>query len=283
MNDFFLFILKYDIYKKKLNLGIGKSGGTSSMYSILITKIIISMILIYFINELIHVLNREKVQTNIVTEKIFPRPAIHLSNKNFKFAFAVDSSNDILFNTMDLMNQYFTPFLYFYQRISNSSYYDGNITRELIPFKKCEKSDFNFSEEYINFNELEKYYCSENLNFSISGYYDEKNESSIVFRLEICQNSSEKQDCKSYEEIESALNGGDIIVYFQDNDVDCLDFNNPIKSSLKYNYFGPINLNNWRYEEIFLKSVEIYTDESFWNVNFVNNFTFQAQSFIKYI
>lgn len=273
MSNPLISFIHFDLYEKRVSLLMGRNNSTTTLYSKIITKIIIILICYYFVHELVKVIRRENIKTNIVSKKTFSRTPIFLNSNNYKFAFTVQSDGKMISDRV--FNQYFSPKFTLFSRKSNTSYYDNVINRTHISFRKCNKEYFNFEEDYIEFNELHNYLCPEDFNFSIQGFYDEKISSSIIFKLDICQNTSIIQNCKPIEEIKEKLNGAELLIYLQDNDIDSFNYYNPIVSSLKYIYYAPLDVKKFHYEELFLQSIEIITDDSYWTSNYVINNTFR--------
>ena len=273
-------IINYDLYCKNVVLRIGTTGVTSTYYSKLITKIVFMIIIAYFVESLIQVFERKNLISNTTTRKAYPRPHISLNNNNFKFAFVVFDSNDNILIQSEL-ERYYVP--YFYMSILNGN--GLNPIQNYSIIRNCTSKDFTNlnDEEYISYNDLIYYSCIDNFSLEINGFDDEYYFIHLDFDLDYCD-SAYYSNCKPFEEITKKLQGGYLQFYILENDVDVDNYNNPFVSTLKvfFSDFFDLNKTYAMYEERFLKSLEVKTDQSFFFQDYISEYSFQLANEINY-
>ena len=272
-------IVNYDLYSKNINLRIGANSMTSTAYSKLMTKIVFISIVIYFIQNMIETFQRINLNCNAITKKTYPRPNITLNSDTFKFAFAITDSDGYIITQPEL-EQYGFPYLYWYSaNIENGDF--ANITRNYSNIRICTSQDFdnfiNINEEYIESNNLTNYFCPNNSDFQIHGYFDEKKINSVVFKFSYCD-SANYNNCKSKEEVMNRLEGGYINFYISEKDIDINNYENPFIKSFKFFSFQILDINKCISEKKYLKSLELDTDKSFFTNDFQNDFSFELVS-----
>ena len=262
-------IINYDLYCKYVSLRIGNSEFTSTIYSKFITKVVFSLIAIYFVVNMISIFERKSLITSNTTRNTYPRPTIPISNNNFKFAFALSDVNGNIIMQSEL-ERYYVPHFYLFSTV-NQGGIEIQASRTYYNIRNCTPNDFlMFDENYIKLNNLTMYSCPDEFDFVINGNNDEKYLNAIIFRLDYCD-SKTYNTCKTIKEIENTLQGGNVYIYVLDNDVDVHNYSNPFQPYLKTLII--MNIDIYKQSEIdkYFKKIEIETDQSY----FISDYNLQ--------
>ena len=266
-------IIKYDLFSKKVNLRIGVSDVTSTFYSKFLTKVLLILVLIYFVELMIDIFKRNNLNSNLTTRKAYPRPNLTISSDNFKFAFALFDRDDNIIIQSEL-DRYYVPKFYLYSSL-NKGGQPINVKRTYYNIRNCVSDDFtDIDPNYINLNNLTAYSCPENYNFQISGYDDENSMNLLVFRLDYC-NDLAYNNCKPLDEVLTKIQGAYVKMYILDHDVDLGNYESPFVSYLKYISSEHFDLNYALDDRRYLKTIEIYTDDSFYTKHYKTDINFQ--------
>lgn len=122
-------------------------------------------------------------------------------------------------------------------------------------------------------------YCITNLTQTLEGHFSQDHYSFFMVQLFECKNSTEnKNKCKSKNDIDKILNGTFISVLFQSISVDPKNFLLPTQPVIE-NYYTTFGKNFHKEIHIFIKIVEILSDQSFIFTSYKNISALQADTF----
>lgn len=180
----------------------------------------------------------------------------HLSfntSDNFSLVIGINDDKGVYINDISLFN--IKAYVFFQNNADLSEKY---IDLELRP---CEKADFNTN--YFDKLRLENAFCLEkNYSLEIFGFWDEKIVQYITIDIQKCVNdTTSNAKCKSEQEITDFLNKNYVQYYITKNYVDLLDFDHPIKSELKGNFYE-LTSNYMKKCTIYLKKTTLNTEGS---------------------
>jgi hypothetical protein len=193
---------------------------------------------------------------------------INLNNNNFAFVFGLQNKEYINYidESIYKVNAYQIKL-----ELKNDSLYDY-ITKPL-KLIKCNEYKFEIIPDNFKKLPLKSLYCLDD-KISLKGDYMKEYWNYINFNFSKCVNSTENGNiCKSDEQINKYLNGGNVAIFISDYSFDSNKFNKPYNTHIK-NLHKSFSLKY--FDNIFLdfKTVEIITDSGyFFEDNNYFNFT----------
>lgn len=136
------------------------------------------------------------------------------------------------------------------------------IENQPLEIHECAKSDFDNQINIFEDLNLKNNFCiQKNQSINLEGYWDEPNLSFLQINLNICDNATKNNSCKSYDEISNFLKTKNYYnIYFEDTSIDIYDYLNPIKKSIVNEYrIADINLK--KSVEFTIKNVNLFSDD----------------------
>ncbi|MCQ2821068.1 MAG: hypothetical protein MJ252_27735 [archaeon] len=137
-----------------------------------------------------------------------------------------------------------------------------------MPLVRCNETNKKYDYKLFKTLSLEDHYCFQDLTgISLIGDYGDEIWNYIRLTINKCVNSTDsKIICKSPEEIDATLKGGFFAIYLTDFDITPEDYYNPIAYSTK-DYFTTISPNDYKEIDLFMKSVEMVTNDGLFTNN----------------
>ena len=140
---------------------------------------------------------------------------------------------------------------------------------EYIPYKLCDESDFEGTENLVNiYGDL---YCIDWSNLTFGGYWDNEYIYYLEIRLFYCQNgesySFNQSKCSSIEELSDYYNHNNIYfsMYYTATDFRVNDLKNPLNRKYK-NYYTFISHNFRKTDRLFIQE-QILNDDQGWIIS----------------
>lgn len=160
-----------------------------------------------------------------------------------------------------------------YVDLRNGGEQYNNYYREIEP---CRLENYKKFPETFDKLVLNKTHCLKNLSTYLKGYWDDQQSYYMSVKLEKCTNSTEsKIVCKSEEEISEYLNNKYFNIFYQQNNFDLSNFNQPITSKIK-TFFSGLEKGRKKEAKLFLKKTILYSD---YQVIFAKEDTIDSYSF----
>lgn len=247
----FVSLFKYlDLFQQTVSLKIKKKYRVSLVVGRLLSIGIIIFLIYNAVNsDMVQRINPITLQQN---ERRTSRPEVNLTSDNFLLVFSV--SDDFFYIPPD-------PTIYYYQLIEYSLI-DGvvvsAISHEFEPCNETFFSDFPGAFDNLTFRNMS---CLKKTNFSVKGYWDEKELKYFSVKIFKCVNDTKLSACKSEEEIDEFFK----IKYFNtltiERSFDLTNYENPISSKIK-SFFTGLELGRRKTVSNFLKQTKILTDRS---------------------
>jgi hypothetical protein len=193
-----------------------------------------------------------KKKPNILIQNLLStnRPHINLTSETFPISICLQgAANEVYFDADYVQYEAVKIEVNNQNGVVNNTYYD---------IVKCEKRHFpNFSEEKIKSIGLTNYYCIDNQNINIYGFWNEESLSTLRIQLKKCKS---RTTCKSEEEINKWLDKPLWFnLYVQNSLIDLTDSKNPIKYFVQ-NIYKAVKKELYKYLEIYIKQSEIKSD-----------------------
>ena len=137
----------------------------------------------------------------------------------------------------------------------------------------CSEEDFPEDPQLFERVGLEGYFClSPNVEFILEGYYDEPILKYLEIQVNLCNNATSNNTCKSLDEIKTLLYNKDMDFYYFDSVVDASDYKNPIKHTLT-EVWSYLDLSTKKEREYTFANLEVQTDDGifFNNINSIHD------------
>ena len=243
----------FDIFKYKFYLRVGNTIQNSTFFSIAISILLISPLLVYFF--LIAKNTWQRTAPKIIVQEydVNERPYMKLTQDNFRLGFRIILQNGSIFHSN--MEDYFSIYGV-YNHISQNSSSFQTTEHKIFPMEKCKRENFKDFETYYDLN-LELAICLTNHSMNIGGYFDESNVGMFQIVISFC-NSSVNINCKSQNDIITELQGSYIYIYIESQDVEATNYKNPLKKSMK-TYFQLFDFYRTKALQFYMEQVDLVT------------------------
>lgn len=177
----------------------------------------------FFVSDMVKGTNPFVLQQLVQAEK---RPEFNFNKENFAFSFAIVDANNIIVNDPTIFN---------FLAISMSAENGQNTQQRMVPTETCTSEYFQRFPGFYEASNLTQATCIKNTNFSLRGYWDEERVEQLNVLVTKCINYTKSPIiCKSLEEIESFFQEKFFSFWIEDKSFDMNDYDNPIKSKIKY-------------------------------------------------
>ena len=232
-----------DIFARRINLFYNKNEKIGSNFGLILTILyILSSIFIFIFFFIIIYQKRDfHVSDSIIDSQTIPSFTLNASNLFFFIIGITDKNN----------TRFIDESIYRVSAIYINQYKDskGNILNKEIKnlqVEKCQKEKYNNT--ILNQNELNNYYCIENLDIDLIGGKNYKNFSFIEIQIYQCINNSDNSSiCKPQEIIDDTLENGHFSIQLKNIELNPNDYNYPIQPTIQ-EYFSSIS--NYFYKNI---------------------------------
>ncbi len=234
------------------------SNAFDNYLSIAVNIMIVALLVFY--EETLRLRKEGTISASIV--KPNENKLIDLDSPNQFFVFGLENSNS---------NHYVDETIYTVQatyrklKFDKTLQVDKEIDMELV---RCNETNKKYDYKLFQTLSLADHYCFKDLSgISLIGDYGDAIWNYIRLTINKCTNgTSSNIICKSQEEIDSTLKGGFFAIYMTDYDIMPDDYYKPVSYSTK-DYFTTISPNDYKEIDLFLKNVEMITNDDF----FINN------------
>ena len=245
-----------DIFARRISLFYNKNEKIGSNFGLILTILyILSSIFIFIFFFIIIYQKRDfHVSDSIIDSQTIPSFTLNTSNLFFFIIGITDKNN----------TRFIDESIYRISAIYINQYKDskGNILNKEIKnlqVEKCQKEKYNNT--ILNQNELNNYYCIENLDIDLIGGKNYKNFSFIEIQIYQCINNSDNSSiCKPQEIIDDTLENGHLSIQLKNIELNPNDYNYPIQPTIQ-EYFSSIS--KYFYKNIIflykITNVETYT------------------------
>ena len=265
MKRFYEILNSIDIYGRKFHFLTNKKlkfktwiGGLITLFLLLIGIIFIFI----FGNDFFFRKNPSFTQSSI-SERY---KKINLSNAQIIIAFRTEDVYGNYLNT----SKYIFPKIYYYSAIPNIyGEFRSDYKEEYIPFRLCNKNDFEGNENYLEL--YGNMYCIEWKNKTFGGFWDHEFLYYFEIRLFYCNNSeiylNNSSLCPSIEEMNQYFSFNTVYfsIYYSNIELRVNDLKNPF-SKKHSNYFTYINHNFRKTDRLFLNE-QILNDDQGWIIS----------------
>ena len=245
-----------DIFARRISLFYNKNEKIGSNFGLILTILyILSSIFIFIFFFIIIYQKRDfHVSDSIIDSQTIPSFTLNASNLFFFIIGITDKNN----------TRFIDESIYRISAIYINQYKDskGNILNKEIKnlqVEKCQKEKYDNT--ILNQNELNNYYCIENLDIDLIGAKNYKNFSFIEIQIYQCINNSDNSSiCKPQEIIDDTLENGHLSIQLKNIELNPNDYNYPIQPTIQ-EYFSSIS--KYFYKNIIflykITNVETYT------------------------
>ena len=245
-----------DIFARRISLFYNKNEKIGSNFGLILTILyILSSIFIFIFFFIIIYQKRDfHVSDSIIDSQTNPSFTLNASNLFFFIIGITDKNN----------TRFIDESIYRVSAIYINQYKDskGNILNKEIKnlqVEKCQKEKYNNT--ILNQNELNNFYCIENLDIDLIGGKNYKNFSFIEIQIYQCINNSDNSSiCKPQEIIDDTLENGHFSIQLKNIELNPNDYNYPIQPTIQ-EYFSSIS--KYFYKNIIflykITNVETYT------------------------
>lgn len=146
------------------------------------------------------------------------RPEIKLNASNFALTIGITDTDS---------NGFIDPAIYSLYVVLKKA--NGlNVSNELKSLHICNESDFPGEMNAIQNFRLKNYFCLDDSNLNLKGYWDEPSLSYTMILLEVCQNyTGSPIVCKSKEEIQDFFHEKYFSIFYKDYNYDMTNFSQP--------------------------------------------------------
>jgi hypothetical protein len=230
----------FDIFARRICLFYKKNEKIGSEFGLILTIIyILSSITIFILFFIMIYQKRDfNVSDSIIHSQTIPSFNLNTSNLYF-FIIGITHKNN---------TRFIDESIYRVSAIYTKQYKDSNgvfVNKEIknLQVEKCNK---NYSNEILNQNELNNYYCIENLNIDLIGGKNYKNFSFLEIQINQCINNSDNNNmCKSQEIIDDALENGHFTIQLKNTELNPDDYAYPIQPTIQ-EFFSSISKNFYK-------------------------------------
>ena len=251
-------LYNFDIFARRISLFYNKNEKIGSNFGLILTIVyILSTILIFIFFFIIIYQKREfHVNDSIIHAQTIPSFTLNSSNLFF-FIIGITDKN----NTRLIDESIFRVSAIFIKQYKDSKGDFVNKEIKNLQVEKCQKE--KYYNTILNQNELNNYYCIENLDFDLIGGKNYKNFSFIEIQINQCinnSNSNNSNNCKPQEIIDDTLENGHFNIQLRNIELNPNDYNYPIQPTIQ-EYFSSIS--KYFYKNIIflykITNVEAYT------------------------
>ena len=269
--SFFSFL---DLFKTPVVLTFQKKEKTSTVFGIFLSiGLIIFLAINFFESDVFYKLSPRVENLDIIQDN---RPFVYYND-----AILTVSIED------DFANAYIDPRIF---QIKITNYYmsieGGQNYRYLNNKTKvvhtCTAEDF--PNDLYSSQGFDNNFCLDDTSFETEGYWNENFFTYFTIETLMCNNETYEGICKSFEEIQDFFRGKFFNVYYTSTSIDTSNLKTPI-SSLISNEFSQIDLTMRKSLNIYLKNLQITTDDAyiFNNNGLVNDIIFDFKEVDQYI
>ena len=245
-----------DIFARRISLFYNKNEKIGSNFGLILTILyILSSIFIFIFFFIIIYQKRDfHVSDSIIDSQTIPSFTLNASNLFFFIIGITDKNN----------TRFIDESIYRISAIYINQYKDskGNILNKEIKNLQVEKfQKEKYNNTILSQNELNNYYCIENLDIDLIGGKNYKNFSFIEIQIYQCINNSDNSSiCKPQEIIDDTLENGHFSIQLKNIELNPNDYNYPIQPTIQ-EYFSSIS--KYFYKNIIflykITNVETYT------------------------
>ena len=203
--------------------------------------------------------------------------SFNLTNKYAYFAFGVENPTTYDYYIDDTI---FYPKAFFKQGVRNEKTGIFEWTEKQIDIEPCKLRNFGENYQILFENKpLNTMYCITNVTETLEGHFSYDRYSFFMVQLFECKNSTKNNNkCKPKNIIEQKLNGTFISVLFQSISVDPKNYEFPFQPVVE-NFYTTFGKNFHKEIHIFIKIIEVFTDQNFIFTSYNNISALQADSF----
>jgi hypothetical protein len=232
-----------DIFARRISLFYNKNEKIGSNFGLILTILyILSSIFIFIFFFIIIYQKRDfHVSDSIIDSQTNPSFTLNASNLFFFIIGITDKNN----------TRFIDESIYRINAIYINQYKDSKgdfVNKEIknLQVEKCQKEKYDNT--ILNQNELNNYYCIENLDIDLIGGKNYKNFSFIEIQIYQCINNSDNNSiCKPQEIIDDTLENGHLSIQLKNIELNPNDYNYPIQPTIQ-EYFSSIS--NYFYKNI---------------------------------
>ena len=229
-NCFMLFLKTFDYFGVNFSFKIKDKEKYQSSFGGLIFILFLALVLIYIVITFLIFLRREVYNINNSITVIKPAPQIGFQNTSFSIGFALVYDDDT-FPDPSILN-------YFNLSITNTMLQNSVKTKTLIPYKKCELTDFynqlNTSE--FNFLKLSNFTCPIiDQNTLIRGTFTDNIYQYLELAVSIRDDTLSNNSAVTMDFLKNflATNPMKVVLYWIDTTVNVGNFTSPISTYIR--------------------------------------------------
>ena len=219
----------FDLFNHQFFFRIGKGTNIITVFSTLISIMVIIPLLILFLIYAVGVIQRTTPQINVQEMDIEIRPSIDLNMNNYRMGLRFQTNTGITMLPADLQN-FFDVSVSYHETSFNEN---GTKIDEVksFGFEPCQESNFTDFDSYYKLN-LQNAICLTNFSMTLEGYWDASQISYAYIQINLC-NQSANPSCKSRTEIANVFRGGYLYVHTETQNVNSLYYEQPCLLSMK--------------------------------------------------
>ena len=277
MSHIFELFIYLDLFGTKPRFLIDGYKSQRSYIGAFISIICCSCVFMFFIYFFEKILSHSKPNM-VVSNLIDDLPDKYYFNDDFVFAISLQFPN---------YTNYVNERIYFlklydveYHFLEDNSYI---FKEKEIPITLCSNYNIKVLPDYFGGLNLKQLYCANFSGYYLEGEYGQKKWRTLNFKFSKCRNFSNYNNCLNQEEIDKYLQSGYVDIFMTDKMIVPKDFKNPTKIYGK-NIFDSINGNEYMDYWIYLKRLEVQTDEGivFDQIVKTSVLSFEKTSTMKY-
>lgn len=217
-----------DIFKNPVYLLFDSKIKVSSTFSILISMMILGFLGAFFLQSDVFSKKRP-ISSSIQSILSNSRPKLDFTYENMGFALSITDSE----NKMYKNDSIFT-----FQMVNLCFNQTNELYRDVKTLQNCRKEDFSTHANAFENMALENAFCPKTGNFTVEGYWNEKNTKYIQILLAPCDNSTSNVICQPSDVIFDFFKEKYVSLYFSDSMIDVNNYERPIQSTYKIGYFA---------------------------------------------
>jgi hypothetical protein len=233
-------IYDFDIFARRISLFYNKNEKIGSSFGLFLTIIYILSSITIFILFLIMIFQKRdfNVSDSIINSQDIPSFNLKTSNLFF-FIIGITNKN----NTRIIDESIYRVSAIYAKQYKDSK---GVFVDKEIKNLQVEKCKENYNNEILNQNELNNFYCLENLDIDLIGGNNYKNFSFIEIQIYQCINNSDNNNtCKSQEIIDDTLENGHFSIQLKNIELNPDDYTYPIQPTIQ-EFFSSISKNFYK-------------------------------------
>ena len=247
------FFKQIDIFGVSPRFTIRGNPSFQSQIGSFLTIICIFLIFIYLsvlLNQMINHKSPVLHSTIYYDEKA---PEIYLTKYNFSFVFGLQTKDykNYIDESIYKVNAYQSKLI-----LNQSGIYQ--LEKYPLPIIKCDKFHFNIIPDKFKRLPLGNLYCLHN-NISLKGDYMQDSWNFIKIHFLKCENSTNKDFCKSEEEIDKVLNSGFVGMFFPNSTFESKKLMKPYSTYIR-NLYEAFSIKYYQDIFIYFKLLEVITD-----------------------